>query len=295
MTPDALDDTRRALDDQIKAWHEAFSDLSIASIKTVVYNQRFALGKAKLRDEAAAENTTVAALTEQRYAENARTRQHEDEQRRAAEEEYAMKKAAANETVRLADAAAADVERRRREQYAEGTLPAPVYETGVFVRGPFFHSAANVKAKHPVMRFDEPPLQRNVALTAAVELVVARATLELCKVDRVLGEYTDHLRLTRSQIFGADPSGSTLKAGGIHPQGGVLCAVMPQRGNPKCHCGRANAAECNCPPGHPQKALMWLHGASSSDAIVPVKDAALRRAVTVVGQELGLTSTFLGH
>ena len=39
---------------------------------------------------------------------------------------------------------------------------------------------------------------------------------------------------------------------------------------------------------------MWLDGASSSDAIVPVKDAELRRAVTVVGRELGLTSTNLG-
>ncbi len=92
MTPDALDDTRRALDDQIKAWHEAFPDRTIASIERVVYDQRQALGKAKLRDEAAAKNTTVAALTEQRYAENVRTRQREDELRRAAEEEYAMKK-----------------------------------------------------------------------------------------------------------------------------------------------------------------------------------------------------------
>jgi hypothetical protein len=39
---------------------------------------------------------------------------------------------------------------------------------------------------------------------------------------------------------------------------------------------------------------MFLDGASSSDGIVPVEDAELRRAVTVVGQELGLTSTFLG-
>jgi hypothetical protein len=88
-TPDALDDTRRALADQIKAWHEAFPERSIASINGAVYDQRKALGKAKLRSEAAAKNTTVAALTEQRYAENARTRQHEDELRRAAEEECA--------------------------------------------------------------------------------------------------------------------------------------------------------------------------------------------------------------
>ena len=39
---------------------------------------------------------------------------------------------------------------------------------------------------------------------------------------------------------------------------------------------------------------MWLDGASSSDAIVPVKDAELRRAVTVVAQELGLTNKHLG-
>ena len=89
MTPGAVYDTMRALADQIKAWHNAFPERSIASINSVVYTQRHALGKAKLRDEAAAKNTTVAALTEQRYAENARTRQHEDELRRAVEEEYA--------------------------------------------------------------------------------------------------------------------------------------------------------------------------------------------------------------
>ena len=66
--------------------------------------------------------------------------------------------------MRLADAAAADVERRRRRQYAEGT-PAPVYEeTGVFLHGPFFYSAVTVKAREPVMRFDELPLQSNKAL-----------------------------------------------------------------------------------------------------------------------------------
>ena len=89
LTPGAVNDSKRALDDQIKAWHEAFSDRSIASLNAVVYRQRHALGIAKLRVEAAAKNTTVAALTEQRYAENA---QYEDELRRAAEEEYAKRR-----------------------------------------------------------------------------------------------------------------------------------------------------------------------------------------------------------
>ena len=98
-TPDALDDTRRALADQIKAWHEAFPERSIASINGAVYDQRKALGKAKLRSEAEANHTTVAALTEQRYAENARTRQHEDELRRAAEEECARTRSAERSAV----------------------------------------------------------------------------------------------------------------------------------------------------------------------------------------------------
>ena len=115
-TPDALDDTRRALADQIKAWHEAFPERSIASINGAVYDQRKALGKAKLRSEAAAKNTTVAALTEQRYAENARTRQHEDELRRAAEEDYAMKNGRYEEFAQAERKREKNAERKREEK-----------------------------------------------------------------------------------------------------------------------------------------------------------------------------------
>ena len=115
MTPAAVYDTMRALADQIKAWHEAFPERSIASINGAVYDQRKALGKAKLRSEAAAKNTTVAALTEQRYAENARTRQHEDELRRAAEEDYAMKKGRYEDERRAAQEEYEAERKRKRE------------------------------------------------------------------------------------------------------------------------------------------------------------------------------------
>ncbi len=66
-------------------------------------------------------------------------------------------------------------------------------------------------------------------------------------------------------------------------------------GNPKCRCGLGSAnlkaADCKCPLGYPQNAMMLVRrGGPSSDGIVPVKDQALRRAVVAMSQQLGLTS-----
>jgi hypothetical protein len=193
-------------------------------------------------------------------------------------------------TVRLADEHAAVVEERRRAQYGAGTQPEPVYRDSVFVHGPCEFSARNVEAAKPVMRLDEQPLSGNGTLTAAVELVVNLATLQLGKVDRVFEAYTNLGLSTRAEIYDASPSGTLFKGGLEHPDDELICTVMPQRGNPKCRCECATAAECKCPPGYPQNAMMLVRpGGPSSDGIVPVEDPALRSAVVAMSQQLGLT------
>ncbi len=61
------------------------------------------------------------------------------------------------------------------------------------------------------LRLDEQPSSGNETLTAAVELVVNLANLELRKVDCARKKYTDPTStlLTRAQTFGANPSGTT--------------------------------------------------------------------------------------
>ena len=162
--------------------------------------------------------------------------------------------------VRLADECAELVEIRRIEQYDADTQPKPVYRDSVFLYGQCGYSARNLEAAEPVMRFDKPPLSSNqtVTLAAAVNTVVQHATLQLGRVDRVFEAYTKIGLSTRAEISGASPSGTLFKQGVEHPDEELLCIVMPQRGNPKCRCDSATAAECECPPGHPQKAMLLV-------------------------------------
>jgi hypothetical protein len=145
-----------------------------------------------------------------------------------------------------------------------------------------------------VMSPSDPRISGKLTLSAAVNRVVDLTTLQAGKASRILGTYADPSRYTRAQICQAQPSGSTCLKGHAHTEGPVFCAVRPKQNNPRCECGKQDAADCLCEKAGWQKALVSLRGgpggSRTSSGIEPVGDEELRAAVAKMAKELGLTS-----
>jgi hypothetical protein len=153
---------------------------------------------------------------------------------------------------------------------------------------------SNVVRPDVVLSLDDPRLSSNLTLSAAVQRVAERATLQAGKASHIFKAYADPSCYTRAQICQAEPSGTTCVKGHAHPSGPVFCAVMPKQNNPRCECDSPDAADCSCKLAAGQRALMSIRGGPGGSltfsGIEPVEDEVHREAVAEMALQLGLTS-----
>ncbi len=202
---------------------------------------------------------------------------------------------AGKKPVPLARQPAATVAARLKKQYLADMEPSPFYvDTRVFVNASCNHTSLNVDGLEVVMSLSDPRISGNLTLSAAFKRVVELTTLQAGKASHLLKAYADPSGCTRAQMHQAEPSGSTCLKGGAHLEGPVFCAVRPKQNNPRCDCGKQEAADCLCDKKGGQRALVSLRGglggSRSSNGIELVENEELRDAVGEMALQLGLTS-----